>query len=133
MLKNNAYFNIPEHIKLVPADKISDMIKKTDLFITDYSSVVFDFMFLDIPVIFYKFDTDVVYPEDSDNQNIVLAKQKDKDLYNCLYDKNAVIDRIEQYINSDFQITGQEKMINDSLFFNKKNICESLYNQIKGL
>lgn len=133
MLKNRAFLDTPQHVNLVPADNISNFIGMTDLLITDYSSIAFDFMFLDTPVIFYKFDADVNYPDEDDNINLKLAIQKDKELYNCLYSADDVVHRIEEYINTDFQATKKEKEINSHFFFTKINICENLYNQIKEL
>ena len=133
MLKNKAFFNTPDHVNLISADNISSFIGITDLLITDYSSIAFDFMFLDIPVIFYKFDADVTYPDDDDNKNLKLAMQKDSELYNCFYNMDDVISRIKDYIATDFQTTKNEQKINHQFFFNKTNICENLYNQIKDL
>ena len=51
---------------------MSRLYNNSSLLITDYSSIAFDFMFLDTPVIFYKFDADVNYPDEDDNITGVL-------------------------------------------------------------
>lgn len=45
------------NIKIIPSDQnIQDFFNKCNLMITDYSSVAFDFAFLNKPVIYYQFD-----------------------------------------------------------------------------
>ncbi len=48
-----------KNIKLISTNQdIQDYFKKCDIMITDYSSVAFDFAYLDKPVIYYQFDED---------------------------------------------------------------------------
>lgn len=54
----NRILNIPSHIDIYP------FLKKTDILITDYSSVYFDFLFLDRDIIFYPYDLDYYKNED---------------------------------------------------------------------
>src|SRR5699024_10425218 len=51
-------FDIPEYIKAIRQDDVDvqTLIKESKLMITDYSSVGFDFSFLNKPVIYYQFD-----------------------------------------------------------------------------
>lgn len=80
-------------IKLVEPDKISRCISHSDMLITDYSSLCFDFMFQDKPVIFYKFDAEDKLLCNIDKQNMAYAQTKDKEFYNCLYEENEVIEK----------------------------------------
>ncbi|PNZ34578.1 CDP-glycerol glycerophosphotransferase family protein, partial [Mammaliicoccus vitulinus] len=54
------YFDIPEYIKVIRQGEVDVqfLIKESKLMITDYSSVAFDFSFLEKPVIYYQFDRD---------------------------------------------------------------------------
>lgn len=54
------YFNVPSYITSIKQGDIDvqTLIKDSKLMITDYSSVAFDFSFLDKPVIYYQFDKD---------------------------------------------------------------------------
>lgn len=115
-------------IKLVEPDKISRCISRSDMLITDYSSLCFDFMFQDKPVIFYKFDAEDKLLCNIDKQNMAYAQTKDKEFYNCLYEENEVIEKIKYYIESGFILEKQYKKINDSIFFDRKDICKTFYN-----
>ncbi len=108
-------------------------INRSSLVITDMSSLVFDFMFLDIPAIFYRFDDDIRYPDKRDRLNAKSAKSHDKELYNVFYDEDSVIQKISYYIQNNFILEPEYKKINDSLFWEKENICEHLYEKIKNL
>lgn len=127
MLRNNGTIDVPKNVNIISTDKISDAIKESDLCITDYSSIIFDFMYLDIPVIFYRFDDDIKYPDERDNQNAASAKSKDDQLYNCLYSKNDVINKIEFYIKNDFKLEPEFKDINNNIFWERSDICKHLY------
>ena len=48
-----------ERIKFLDVDDIYEILGKVDVLITDYSSVYFDFLLLDSPIIFAPFDLDV--------------------------------------------------------------------------
>ena len=50
--------NQGEHIKIIEfgQETISSLIRKTDLLITDYSSVAWEYYYLDKPVLFFQFD-----------------------------------------------------------------------------
>ena len=133
LLTNNGNIDVPDNINLISSTEISQIIGSTDLLITDYSSIMFDFMFLDIPVIFYRFDDDVRYPDKRDRLNAKSAKSHDKELYNVFYNEDAVIKKIEFYIKNNFVLEPEYKKINDSLFWEKENICEHLYEKLNSL
>jgi CDP-glycerol glycerophosphotransferase (TagB/SpsB family) len=47
------------HVKVLPASEdLQDAIVRSSLLITDYSSVAWDFLYLDKPVVFYQFDVE---------------------------------------------------------------------------
>lgn len=127
MLRNKGTIKVPENVNIISTDKISQAIKESDLCITDYSSIFFDFMYLNIPVIFYRFDTDIIYPDERDNQNATSAQAKDNQLYNCIYNKSKTIDKIEFYIKNNFELEPAYKKINDDIFWERSNICKHLY------
>ena len=59
LVHNQKYqFNRFENIRIVDSNELSSMIRRADLFITDYSSACFDLMYRNVPTIFYRFDTD---------------------------------------------------------------------------
>lgn len=121
-------FNI-DNINILDSYEISKEILKTDLLITDYSSVCFDFMYLDVPVIFYRFDSNVVYKNRDDRRALKSCREKDKYLYNCFYqgEVDKVIDKIEHYIKNGFELESENIEKNKQFFYHRDNKnCERL-------
>ncbi|HCN7330993.1 TPA: CDP-glycerol glycerophosphotransferase family protein, partial [Escherichia coli] len=52
--------NIPDYVKIgsLENESIQSIFKKTNLLITDYSSVAFDIAYMKTPVIYFQFDSD---------------------------------------------------------------------------
>ena len=107
---------------------IQDLLKKSALMITDYSSVFFDFAYMRKPVIFYQFDEEEFREKQYaaangyfDYKNTVLGKWTNdiSDLLSLL--ENAVKD--DAFIKND----------NVSSFFPlwDSNNCQRIYNEIK--
>ena len=110
----------------VSPTEISAMIRKADLFITDYSSVCFDFMYMDVPTIFYRFDADVTHPDERDNQDADDAAQEDSRLYNVFYDEQAAMDKIDFYVRNGCQLESELRARNEQIFWTRENNCKNL-------
>jgi len=55
--KNTILKNIPDHISIMDSNvDIYPIIKKTDILITDYSSIFFDYLIMNRPIIFFPYD-----------------------------------------------------------------------------
>lgn len=89
-------------IELVSNEKISEYISKSALFITDFSSLAFSFMYLNVPVIFYRNNIDKTASE--------------KLIYNTFYSKNEIFNKLEFYVNNNFVLEDEYKAFNDSFF-----------------
>lgn len=113
-------------VELVDPNQVSTMIRKADLCVTDYSSICFDFMYRDVPVVFYRFDADVSYPDERDNQDAADAASSDSQLYNVFYDEQSALDRIDFYIQNGCILEGDNKKKNKQIFWEKGNNCERL-------
>lgn len=126
-------FSIPQYnnIEFVSTTNISKMIGKTDLLITDYSSICFDFMYLNTPVIFYKFDGEVKYSDKRDNESFLSAQEEDKNLYNCFYTLDEVVEKINYYIQHNFELESENKEKNKKIFWTTQKNCESLLTYIE--
>jgi hypothetical protein len=111
------------HVHLVETDDISSMIRNTSLLITDYSSVAFDFMYQDKPVVFYKFDRDALYLNHTDLIACLEAMQEDEKLYNCLYSEEEVFDRVRYYVSHNFELEDELKEKNSQIFWERNNDC----------
>lgn len=83
---------------------VQDLLKKSAMMITDYSSVAFDFSFLDKPVIYYQFD----------RKRFIGKRGSHLDLDNDLpgdiaFTLNRVIDEVEEYAKSNFKMKSENK------------------------
>ncbi len=113
-------------IKLTESTEISRKIKTADMLITDYSSISFDFMFQNKPVLFYypDFEDNSLIDFDKKLQNYALKKQKE--LFEVYFDLKAFIRRINDSLKHF------EKPDYDSWFYRKENCSEFLWNSLKS-
>lgn len=122
---------IPDYIHLVDSSDISKHISKTDLLITDYSSICFDVMYLNIPTVFYRFDTGRLSQfNQADVSMINEALLEDPVLYNCCYDKEMALSKVIHYIDTDFVLEPENLEKNRKIFWTEDNICETLYKKL---
>ncbi len=122
-----------ENTEYVPCENISQYIGKSDLFITDYSSLFFDFAFLDTPIVFYRPDFDDETLIGLDKDDMANAKSKDEMLYNICYDVETAVACVEKYINNGFVLEEENKRKNAVLFSTKENITEKFVNYLGSL
>lgn len=122
-----------DNIELVPSIKISEYIGIADLFITDYSSIFFDFAFLNTPIIFYRPDFDDTSLLELDREDMKHVKSLDNLIYNTVYDENKAIDLIEKYIKNGFVLEDENKQKNNNLFATKENITKKFVNYLQKL
>ena len=118
------YYNNYIH-EVNDSENFSQIIDNSSLFITDYSTLCFDFMFQNKPVLFYPLDINdpKLSKEDSYNAKYLNKKMIFGNNYNNSKD---MIEKIKFYVNNDFTIEKNIKNIYESLFYLKKNIFENL-------
>lgn len=107
-------------------ESIQQLIRESNLLITDYSSVVFDFNYLKKPSIFYHFDVD----EYLKYRGSYVSFESDL-VGEVTKDKEELIDKIEFYINSNFKYEEKfhEKSKKYYKYRDKKN-SERIYKEI---
>ena len=116
------------YVHNIKTTDISKYIKKSSLLLTDLSSVAFDFMFQNKPVILYGLDKGDKLLEKNQYRDLELLKEKT--FPNIFFDENAVIEKIKYYVNNDFKVEKEVLDIYDTFFYIKDNIREDLTNQI---
>jgi glycosyltransferase involved in cell wall biosynthesis len=59
------WFDVPDHVEVLSDHhgSIQDLLVRTSVLVTDYSSIAFDVALLDRAVVYYQFDRDAVYGE----------------------------------------------------------------------
>lgn len=111
-----------KNIEIVAPMSISKHIGAANLLITDYSSVAFDFLFLDTPVIFYRPDFNDMKLAEADVIDFNSAKEQDGKLFNICYERSSAIELLKQYIKNDFLLEDENKKKAAQLFAVRENI-----------
>ena len=122
-------------IEIIEQNDISKNIETSDLYITDFSSVAFSFMYINTPVIFYRLDADCKDTNYLEKEYINYAKTKDATLYNVFYSLSQTIDKIEYYIKNNFVLEEEFIRINTSFFdyAERGHIAQNLISQLENL
>lgn len=123
--------HIPKCYKIADSNNLIEYINSSDLFITDYSSIVHDFMFLNTPVIFYRLDYGDKLLGELDRYDLEEAKNKDDQVFNVFYDEEDVIKKIMYYVDNNFVLEDSYKRIEDSFFTEKKDLCKKFVNELE--
>ena len=120
------------NIRILPTSEVSKAIRTSSMLITDYSSVFWDFIYMDKPVVFYRFDKDDMSLNQVDQEATISAMQEDKKLYNCLYEEKEVLEKVSYYVRNNFQIESEIAAKNKEIFWESRNNCENLLKLING-
>lgn len=128
-----ADININQNIKLgknifngIDIDT-QDLIAIADLYITDYSSCIFDFLVMDKPIINVVFDYDYYFTADRG----LCFNVEDMDCGHIAYDKQMLFSMIQDFCNTKWQITLQQKRVKKQFItYESKNNSENVYQHI---
>jgi len=110
-------------------ESVQKMIKESNLLITDYSSVSWDFFYLDKPVIFFHFDSE----DYLNHRGSYLDLEKDifGDRANTVH---SLINLLQYYIDNNFQEKEKFQLAKPNFFkYFDKNNCERIYQEILRL
>ena len=112
-------------------EKVQTLLKESKLLITDFSSVFFDFAFMQKPLIYYQFDEDTFYDEHYAKGYFDYWKDGFGPV--CLNPKD-ILERILLYIDKDFKNEARYlgRMISFFEFRDCYN-CERIFNSIKKM
>ena len=124
--------NLP-NIKFINSLEISEYIKKSSMLLTDLSSVAFDFMFQNKPVIFYGLDRGDPLLEVNQYIDLELLKQKESIFPNIFFNEDDVVNKIKYYADRNFVLEKDVADIYDKFFFIKQDIREDLINQLEHM
>ena len=121
------------NVKFIKSNEVSQFVRSANLLITDYSSICFDFMYQNVPVIFYRFDTQTTYSDPRDNDDIISASREDAVLYNVFSSLEDVISKFKSYVDTDFELEANLKDKNDQIFWQRGNNCSRLLHIVETL
>ena len=129
--------NVMKNIQFVYQNKISECLMKSNLIITDFSSVIFDIIYQRKPYIMFIPDGDdpninLLYDLDYCN---IINSLKNGTIYfeNKFYKINQVINKIIYYINNDFMIEDYLIKFYDSFEFKCGNNTNKFIKYVENL
>ena len=129
MKSNKIYF--------IEQNEISDCLTKTNLLISDFSSVIFDMIYQKKPYIIYIPDS-----EDQDIKNLyiqgyydIINGLKNGSIYfeNKFFNIKETINKIIYYINNNFLIDSNLSKFYESFKLNCKNNTKNFINYLKSI
>ena len=110
-----------KYIKFVEQNNIVNCIKISDLFITDFSSIIFDFVYQRKPYIIYIPDyNDTLINKNYKNDYIELIQSMENgniEFENKYFDVDLVVKKIIFYIQNNFQLEEKLKIFKDIILF----------------
>ena len=131
IISNNKYINY------ISQDEISNIICKASLLISDFSSIIFDFIYRRKPFIIYIPDAN-----DSFIKNIyyrdyyqIIESLKNQTIYfeNKYFEINSVVEKIIYYIKKDFNIEKDLMKFYDSFELNQGENINNFINYLNNL
>ncbi|WP_107851187.1 CDP-glycerol glycerophosphotransferase family protein [Oceanimonas marisflavi] len=110
---------------------VQDLLKRSSLLITDYSSVFFDFVYMKKPFISYQFDYDEFISSRKEKAFIDFKKDIPGTVVS---DHNSLIEKIIENINNEFTFSmkDEKKASRFFSFYDQKN-CERVFEAIKSV
>ncbi len=132
-LKHNQGINFDinnENIEIVNTNQISQYIKKCSCLVTDFSSVSFDFMFQEKPVLFYILDKNDNTLNPIEKRGIDTFDYKKFILPNVFFNEDEVISKLKHYVENNFELELINKEKYDKFFYTKENIRQKLVEEI---
>ncbi len=133
MQKYIKYFNI-ENDNIVVASKeendVQTLLKESKILITDYSSVYFDFAYMEKPEIFYQFDK----TEFSNNQYKQTNKYEEDAFGVVVAEEETLLDELENILKNNCKM--EEKYIQrvkNTFIYKDDQNCKRIYEEILKL
>ncbi len=118
-------------VNIISAHKVnySKVFAESNLLITDYSSVFFDFAYLKKPIIYYQFDKERFFTEHYKSGYF----HYDEDGFgDVIEEENEIFDKILYYINNGFKIEDKYlNRINSTFIYTDRNNCRRLIEYLK--
>lgn len=134
MLCSEDFMSFSEEVKIIPSNyAYRDIFAESDLLVTDYSSVAFDFAYLRKPVLYYQADVDEFFSGIHTYEKGYFDYERDG-FGEVEYDTEKLVDRIIEYMQNNCQLKEKYRQRIDATFpFNDQNNCERVYNAILAL
>ena len=126
-----------KYIQYIEVNNIADYIEKSNLFITDFSSIIFDFIYQRKPFIIYIPDSNdilinIIYKKNY-YELIQSMKNETIEFENIFFNIDSVINKILFYLSNNFNLEDKLKIFYDSLNLTKNNNIYEFIKYIKNI
>lgn len=119
-------------VKIISMQEVSRHIREASIVITDRSSMIFDSMFIDTPVLFYTPDKNNPLLNKSEHSEELNAIKLEKEtMYNYCDTVEDIILHVQRYAQNGFNLETEKKNINNSFFYYKKDICKHIIDSVE--
>ena len=120
-------FDTNEYVKIDEKTTYQELFKDSDILITDYSSIAFDFSYMKKPVIYYQHDDDYNFEEG-------YFKYKTMGFGEVIENEKDLINQINEYLENNCQMKVEyEKRVDTFYKYNDKNNCKRVYEAILNM
>ncbi|WP_407453384.1 CDP-glycerol:glycerophosphate glycerophosphotransferase [Methanobrevibacter sp.] len=120
-------FDTNNYVKVDEDTTYQELFKSSDLMVTDYSSVAFDFAYMKKPLIYYQYGNDYNFDEG-------YFKYRTMGFGEVLTTQEELITTIEDYLKDDCKMNGEyESRVDNFYKYKDKNNCERVYDAILKL
>ena len=120
-------FDTNEHVMIDKDSTYQVLFRDSDLLITDYSSVAFDFAYMKKPVIYYQYGNDYNFEEG-------YFKYKTMGFGEVIENENQLTEIVEEYLKNNCEMKKEYENRVDTFYkYNDKNNCKRVYDAILNL
>ena len=120
-------FNTNDYVNINQNNTYQELFKSSDLLITDYSSVAFDFGYMKKPLIYYQYSNDYNFEEG-------YFKYKIMGFGEVATTQEDLIKIVEEYLKNNCQMKDEYRSRVDSFYkYEDKNNCKRVYKAILKL
>ena len=137
LLKLKNKFKIIKNIKYIEENDISECLSKTNLLISDFSSIIFDIIYRKKPYIIFipdYYDPNLKKLYSKNTYDII--KKFETNYYqfeNIYFDINSTVNKINYYIDNGFKLEPQLKKFYNEFNFKSENTINKIINYILEL
>ncbi|WP_292822505.1 glycosyltransferase [Methanobrevibacter sp.] len=120
-------FDTNDYVEIDEQSKYQDLFRDSDLLVTDYSSIAFDFSYMEKPVIYYQYADDYNFKENYfDYETMGFGE--------VVTDEENLIDTIGEYLENNCKMKEKYKNRVDGFYkYNDKNNCKRVYEAILNM
>ena len=126
-----------EFIKYINQNEISKFLGRSDLIVSDFSSIIFDFMYRRKPFILYipdAYDTMIKHIYSKDYYNIIDSfKNGTFKFENIYFEIDDTVNKIIYYINNNFNLEPKMVKFYNSFSLKEENSIKEFINYLKNL